>query len=281
MSPQTIPLSDLAVGAHALISKMGDDPASLLSALHGLLSRSACGAGPARLRRRALGLPRGRRRCRPAPGDGGPHLRQDGRLIARIPYSSDYWPSQCRQVHRIQPAHRPAPEGRQLLRRHRGAARRADQGNPHPPARPARRMEPGRRRVGDLTRRTSASRCAPCAARSKANRARGRPSHPRCHPASPPDDAGPPGDRAPSAHAGGGQYDRCSGRARGLSRPPLAGPGAQLPGRHGQRRHGQRHGCHPAICRRQDRLRQVPAAARHAAARRTAPDRLSAQHVRD
>jgi len=26
MSPQTIPLSDLAVGAHALISKMGDDP---------------------------------------------------------------------------------------------------------------------------------------------------------------------------------------------------------------------------------------------------------------
>ena len=26
MSPQTIPLSDLAVGTHALISKMGDDP---------------------------------------------------------------------------------------------------------------------------------------------------------------------------------------------------------------------------------------------------------------
>ena len=26
MSPQTIPLSDLAVGTHALIAKMGDDP---------------------------------------------------------------------------------------------------------------------------------------------------------------------------------------------------------------------------------------------------------------
>ena len=30
---------------------------------------------------------------------------------------------------------------------------------------------------------------------------RGRPSHPRCHPASPPDDAGPPGHRAQTAHA--------------------------------------------------------------------------------